>query len=247
MIALEQELRKRGRLAAAGSLAAGVAHEIRNPLSALELNLKLLRDEVAAQLPNVRPDISDYFEILSAEMQRLNRITTSFLQLSRPDAVSLVRMRILDPIARILRLLEPEANEKRIEIISSFPNPEIEILGDATKLEQVCLNIMINAMQSMQNGGTIFVATRLRAEEDTDWVELRITDQGIGVAPENVDRLFDPYFTTRSDGTGLGLAIADRIVADHGGTITVESSPGTGTMMVVRLPVAPPPSVRSSR
>lgn len=246
MIALEQELRKRDRLAAAGSLAAGVAHEIRNPLSALDLNLKLLRDEVA-QLPNVRPDISDYFEILSAEMQRLNRITTSFLQLSRPDAVSRVRLHILDPIARILRLLEPEAKEKRIEILTSFPNPEIEVLGDATKLEQVCLNIMINAMQAMPNGGTIFVATRLRAEEDADWVELRITDQGVGVAPENMDRLFDPYFTTRSEGTGLGLAIADRIVADHGGTITVETTPGTGTMMVVRLPVAPHASARSSR
>jgi signal transduction histidine kinase len=238
MIALEQELRKRDRLAAAGSLAAGVAHEIRNPLSALELNLRLLHDEVA-QLPNVRLDVNDYFEILFVETQRLNRITTSFLQLSRPDAMSRVRLLLEGPIIRILRLLEPEAKEKRIEFETSFADPGMEILGDATKLEQVCLNILINAMQAMPGGGTISVATRLRSEEDADWVDLVIVDQGTGVLPENVDRLFDPYFTTRNDGTGLGLAIADRIVADHGGTITVETAPGKGTTMTLQFPVAP--------
>lgn len=245
MIALEQELRKRDRLAAAGSLAAGVAHEIRNPLSALELNLRLLRDEVA-QLSNARPDINDYFEILFVETQRLNRITTSFLQLSRPDAVSRTRLHIKDPILRILRLLEPEAKEKRIEFRTVFADAETEILGEATKLEQVCLNIVINAMQAMPGGGEISIATRLRREEDANWAELSIADQGTGVLPENLDRLFDPYFTTRNDGTGLGLAIADRIVADHGGTITVESIPQKGTRLIVRLPIAPTVSARNS-
>jgi len=244
IIALEQELRKRDRLAAAGSLAAGVAHEIRNPLSAIELNMRLLRDEVS-HLAVGRPDIDDYFEILSVETQRLNRITTSFLQLSRPDAVSRTKLRVRDPLIRIIRLLEPEAREKRIEFRTEFRD-DIEVLGDATKLEQVCLNILINAMQAMPGGGEIRVTTRLRREEDADWAELVIADQGIGVLPENMDRLFDPYFTTRNDGTGLGLAIADRIVADHGGTITVESAPDSGTRLIVRLPAAPNASARTS-
>jgi signal transduction histidine kinase len=237
IVSLEQELRKRDRLAAAGSLAAGVAHEIRNPLSAIELNLRLLRDEVA-QLSAGRPDIDDYFEILFVETQRLNRITTGFLQLSRPDAVSRTKLRVRDPLLRIVRLLEPEAREKRIQFRTEFKDSNIEILGDPTKLEQVCLNILINAMQAMPDGGEIDITTSLRKEEDVYWVELAVTDQGVGVPKENMDRLFDPYFTTRNDGTGLGLAIADRIVADHGGTIALESSPGNGTRLTVRLATA---------
>jgi signal transduction histidine kinase len=160
--------------------------------------------------------------------------------------MSRTRLHIKDPILRILRLLEPEAKEKRIEFRTVFADAETEILGDVTKLEQVCLNIVINAMQAMPGGGEISIATRLRREEDAEWAELSIADQGTGVLPENLDRLFDPYFTTRSDGTGLGLAIADKIVADHGGNITVDSIPNTGTRMIVRLPVAPTVSARNS-
>jgi signal transduction histidine kinase len=236
IVALEQELRKRDRLAAAGSLAAGVAHEIRNPLSAIELNLGLLRDEAAPALAG-RQDLEEYFEILFVETQRLNRITTNFLQFSRPELIEKSRLGAREPLTRVVKLLQSEAKSRGIEFQMDFHAGGAEVLGDSTKLEQVCLNILINSMQAMPDGGNIRIATRLSKNEGGDWVELVISDQGIGIPPENVDYLFDPYFTTRSDGTGLGLAIAHRIVADHGGTIVVDSVPSAGTTMTVRLPM----------
>jgi len=237
IVALERELRKRDRSAAAGTLAAGVAHEIRNPLSAIELNLRLLRDEVVDILPG-RPGTEEYFEVLFAETQRLNRITSNFLQLSRPEELIKASMPVDAPIQHVLRLIESEANAKGISFSLDLQADSTEILGDATKLEQVCLNLLINSMQAMPEGGVIHVSSRLPAGEGGRLVDIVIADQGVGIPQENIPRLFDPYFTTRPDGNGLGLAIADRIVANHGGRILVDSTPGAGTVMTVRLPVA---------
>ena len=246
IVALEQQLRKRDRLIAAGTLAAGVAHEIRNPLSAIELNLRLLRDEVASLLPGW-PDTEEYFDVLFAETQRLNRITSSFLQLSRPEELIKVTLPIHAPVRRVLRLIELEAKAKNISFSLDLKANGVEVLGDATKLEQVCLNLLINSMQAMPNGGVIRVSSNLGRSETGGFVDLVVEDQGIGVSPENIPRLFDPYFSTRTDGTGLGLAIADRIVTNHGGTILVESALGAGTSMTVRLPIAERTSVGDER
>jgi PAS domain S-box-containing protein len=237
LVRMEQELRKRDRLAAAGSLAAGIAHEIRNPLSALELNLRLLRDELR-QPASSREEIEGYFDVLFAETRRLNRITSNFLQLSRPAPLVKSRLPVQRPVRQVARLLETEAQEKNVRIELDLGGEEIPVLGEETKLEQVCLNILINAIQAMPQGGVARVTVRRRMGEDGDWAEIAFADTGVGIPPENIPRLFDPYFTTRSDGTGLGLAIADRIVADHGGSILVASSPGQGATLTVRLPVA---------
>jgi signal transduction histidine kinase len=237
LVAMESELRKRDRLAAAGTLAAGVAHEIRNPLSALELNLRLLRDDVMS-LCTTGGDIEGYFEILFAETRRLNRITSNFLQLSRPEPLARVRVAVHDPVMQVARLVNREAQEKNISLVLDLAGGDPEVLGDATKIEQVCLNILINAMQAMPAGGVIRVASAIHWSDGRNFVNLAFEDQGIGISPENLPRLFDPYFTTRSDGTGLGLAIADRIVTDHGGKILVESTVGVGTVVMVCLPVA---------
>ena len=237
LVAMENELRKRDRLAAAGTLAAGVAHEIRNPLSALELNLRLLRDEVTS-IGTAGGDIEEYFEILFAETRRLNRITSSFLQLSRPEPLARVRVAFHHPVMQVARLVSREAQEKNISLVFDLASGDPEVLGDSTKLEQVCLNILINAMQAMPTGGVITVASTLNWCDGRRFINLAFADQGVGISPENLPRLFDPYFTTRSDGMGLGLAIADRIVTDHGGKIFVESTVGVGTVMTVCLPVA---------
>jgi len=237
LVAMESELRKRDRLAAAGTLAAGVAHEIRNPLSALELNLRLLRDEVTS-VCTAEGDIEEYFEILFAETRRLNRITSSFLQLSRSEPLARVRVAFHKPIMQVARLVYREAQEKNISLVFDLASGDPEVLGDSTKLEQVCLNILINAMQAMPTGGVIHVASALYWSDGRKYINLAFADQGVGISPENLPRLFDPYFTTRTDGTGLGLAIADRIVTDHGGKILVESTVGVGTVMTVCLPVA---------
>ena len=246
IVALEQELRKRDRLLAAGTLAAGVAHEIRNPLSAIELNLRLLRDEVASFLPS-RLDTEEYFDVLFAEAQRLNRITSSFLQLSRPEELIKVPIPIHAPLQRVLRLIESEAKAKNISFSLDLQAAAAQVLGDATKLEQVCLNLLINSMQAMPKGGVIRISSSVGRSENGGFVDLVVEDQGVGVPPENIPRLFDPYFTTRTDGTGLGLAIADRIITNHGGTILVESAPGEGTSMTVRLPSAEVSAVADGR
>jgi signal transduction histidine kinase len=241
IVELEKELRKKERLATAGTLAAGVAHEIRNPLSAIELNLRLLQDEVSSTSP-ANPDVEEYLEVLFAETCRLNRITSSFLQLSRPEPITKVRLPMQQPIRRVVRLLESEAAAKGVSLSLDLPTADAEILGDATKLEQVCLNMLINSMQAMPHGGVIRVSCTVTKSETGDYVDMVIADQGMGVPKENMQRLFDPYFTTRPDGTGLGLAIADRIVSDHGGTILVDSIAGEGTKMTVRLPRAGTPA-----
>lgn len=246
MVALEQELRKRDRLAAAGSLAAGVAHEIRNPLSAIDLNLQLLKGEVAPAVAG-RKDVEEYFEILFVEIARLNRITDSFLQLSRPDYLKKARMQLRDPILNVVRLLEPEARAKRVRFHMDSPGVKPAVLGDATKLEQVWLNILLNAIQAMPEGGDVRISEELQTNESGPWIAVTVEDQGIGIQPEHLDRLFDPYFTTRKDGTGLGLAIADRIVAEHGGTIAVDSMPGLGTKLIVRIPAASRAALRRVR
>jgi signal transduction histidine kinase len=237
LVAMESELRKRDRLAAAGTLAAGVAHEIRNPLSALELNLRLLRDDVTS-LCTTGGDIQGYFEILFAETRRLNRITSNFLQLSRAEPLARVRVAVHQAVTQVARLVNREAQEKNISLVLDLADCDPEVLGDSTKLEQVCLNILINAMQAMPTGGVIHVASAINWSDGREVVNLSFADQGVGISPKNLPRLFDPYFTTRSDGTGLGLAIADRIVTDHGGKIVVESTVGVGTVMTVCLPVA---------
>ena len=231
------ELRKRDRLAAVGTLAAGVAHEIRNPLSALELNLRLLRDE-SASLGTASGDIEGYFEILFAETRRLNRITSNFLQLSRPEPLARVPVAVHQAVSQVARLVNREAQEKGISLILDLAGGDPQVLGNCTKIEQVCLNILINAMQAMPTGGVIHVGSGISSSDGCKFVDLSFADQGIGIPPENLPRLFDPYFTTRPDGTGLGLAIADRIVTDHGGKILVDSTPGMGTVVTVCLPLA---------
>jgi two-component system sensor histidine kinase HydH len=237
LVAMENELRKRDRLAAAGTLAAGVAHEIRNPLSALELNLRLLRDEVASPHPNGE-DIEGYFEILVAETGRLGRITSNFLQLSRPEPLAKSRFSVHQPVLQVVRLLEREDQEKKISFALDLASDDLIVLGDTTKLEQVCLNILINAMQAMPDGGVIRIGSAISSSDGHRFVSLSFADQGLGIPSENLSRLFDPYFTTRADGTGLGLAIADRIVTDHGGKILVNSTVGAGTTVTVFLPLA---------
>lgn len=239
MVAMERELRRKDRLAAAGTLAAGVAHEVRNPLSAIELNLRLLKDEVGAAGLNAA-DIDEYFDVLFAETQRLNRITSSFLQLSRPESLQKSRLALQDPARRVLRLLESEAQSRKITFEVSMPSEELQVLGDETKLEQVCLNLLINSMQAMPDGGTIRVSASRVWVDGQCFIDLAIKDEGAGIPADIMPRLFDPYFTTRPGGTGLGLAVADRIVTDHGGSILASSDLGLGTTMTVRIPAAAP-------
>jgi PAS domain S-box-containing protein len=236
LLAVEKQLRRLDRLAATATLAAGVAHEVRNPLTAIDLNLRLLREEVAARW-NPAADLNDYFDILSEETARLNRITEEFLAFSRPGSSVRRPMAVVDVLQRIARLLEVEAKEKRVALRLALPPVLPAVSGDSERLEQVFLNLLVNAIEAMPDGGEIRVSADPIVFNGSAFVELAITDQGPGVSEEQLSRLFDPYFTTKPTGTGLGLAIAHRIVADHEGDITLENSAAGGLTVRVRLPV----------
>jgi signal transduction histidine kinase len=236
MLAVERQLRRLDRLAATATLAAGVAHEVRNPLTAIDLNLRLLREEVATRL-NGAVELSDYFDILSEETGRLNRITEEFLAFSRPGPAARRPLLVGDVLQRVARLLDVEAKEKRVSLKLSVSPDLPTVSADPERLEQVFLNLLVNAVEAMPNGGEIQASVAPTEFNDSQFVEVTISDQGSGVSREQLPRLFDPYFTTKPTGTGLGLAIVHRIVADHEGDVSLENNPAGGLTVRVRLPV----------
>jgi PAS domain S-box-containing protein len=235
ILAIEKQLRRLDVLAATETLAAGVAHEVRNPLTAIDLNLRLLRDEVAARLPGAA-DLKDYFDILTEETARLNRITEEFLAFARPGSAVHTALDVTDVVNRVVRLLEVEARERHIAFrVASAPDLA-QICGDPERLEQVFLNILVNATEAMPRGGEIGITAANALASGRSLVEVTITDDGPGVSKDHLPRLFDPYFTTKPAGTGIGLSIVHRIVADHDGDITIENGAAGGLSVRIRLP-----------
>lgn len=225
---LRREVERSQRLAAVGSLAAGVAHEIRNPLSSLKGFATYFRQRYGDV-----PDDAKMADIMIQEVDRLNRVITELLEFSRPmllkktetDAVALVRQ-VLDTIGGQVR-------KKGITVRADLPSGLPAFLIDPDRLTQVLLNLFLNAMAAMERGGVLSVDLSLQEDRT-----LRITvgDSGTGIRREDLGRVFDPYFTTKTSGTGLGLAIVHRIVEAHGGEIRLESEPGRGATFTVLLP-----------
>lgn len=239
LVRMEQRFRQLDRQAVTETMAAGVAHEVRNPLSAISLYLRLLKEEVLPEGRNPQA-IQEYLEILDAETRRLNRITEEFLTVSRP--AHLVRRKFLvgEVIDRVQRLLQAEAAEKSVSLRVARPSPTLEVFGDPERLEQVFLNVLVNALEATTGKGEIDIWAKAVDLEEAGLVEIGVRDDGVGIAPECLPRLFDPYFTTKANGTGLGLAIAHRMISDHGGEIRIESEPGAGTTVRITLPMEAP-------
>jgi PAS domain S-box-containing protein len=239
---LEQQLRRSDKLAALGTLAAGVAHEVKNPLHALSLNLHLLEKEVAGAASG-SAEVREYFAILRSEVQRIHRIVENFLRFSKPSIPEVKPLDLHALLERVLSLVAFEAADHGVTIETAFdPAPEL-VPGDEGQLSQVFLNLGINALQAMPSGGSLVVTTKL----DRGWAEVAVKDSGEGIEAEVIPHVFDPYFTTRPRGVGLGLAISHRIVEGHHGTIEVESEVGKGTTFAVRLPLAGGAAERKDR
>lgn len=225
--ALERALARVERDADIGRMAAGVAHEIRNPLSSIKGLALLLRgrlDNDALAAENL--------DVLVAEVERLNRSIGELLDFARPGHLETTRVAVDALAARGVALLRSDAQASTVEISESYRCRNVFITADEDKVLQVILNLGINAIQAMPEGGRLAVATTC----DERTVTIAIEDSGPGMAPEVVEKVFDPYFTTKPEGTGLGLSMSKKIVEDHGGTITVDSSPGTGTRIAIHLP-----------
>jgi len=232
---LEAQLRRSDKLAALGTLSAGVAHEVKNPLHALGLNLHLLQAELAAGAPDGSA-VGGYLDILRSELQRLHRIVENFLRFAKPSVPEIKPVDLVALVERVLGLVGFEAANDGVRIETHLDPDLPSIPGDEGQLSQVVLNVMMNALQAMPDGGAITVTTR----RDGDWAEVTVTDTGPGIAEAILPHVFDPYFTTRPSGVGLGLAIAHRIVQGHHGSLDVESHVGSGTTMIIRLPLGGP-------
>ncbi len=231
---LEKRAADAEALSAMGALALNLAHEIRNPLNAAVLQLHLL-DRGVDKLECDR-DTKDALKkraaIVGDEIGRLSRLLTEFLELARPRALGREPVHVARLVADVLDLYRETADARGIAIIRDLAADGTTLLGDAEKLKQVVLNLVVNAMEAMKQGGTLSV----RVASEADRVEISVSDTGSGIPPEAIEHVFDPFFTTKEAGTGLGLSIVRKIVDQHGGEIRIETEPGRGAHVRVAIP-----------
>jgi two-component system, NtrC family, nitrogen regulation sensor histidine kinase GlnL len=238
---LEEDLKRADRLVMMGTLAAGLAHEIRNPLGGIKGAAQLLRRSIDAQ-----SSLREYTDIMVREVDRVNQLIEQLLDLSRPPQLILAPVNIHEILDDVLLLEGQAVAGKEISIKKNFDPSLPPIRGDRAQLTQVFLNLVKNAFQAMEQAGTLTITTRLetdfhiRGQGTTRnrfiWVD--VADEGAGINEEDLPHIFSPYFTTKNGGTGLGLALCYRIIKEHGGLIRVESLEGKGTNFKVSLMVA---------
>jgi signal transduction histidine kinase len=250
------------KLAALGRLSAGVAHEVKNPLNAMMIHLELLRQQVAP--PPVRPssvsgrpragrgepvdpgatavvetsmdrgEAMQHVDVIAHEIRRLDEVVQGFLKFTRPEDLRLQPLVIKALLGEIVPIVQPEADRARVQLIVDCEGAP-DVNGDPGMLRQAFLNLALNACQAMPNGGTL----RIRCESTRGRrVAVVFSDTGVGIAPANLQRIFDLYFTTKEKGSGIGLSMVYRTVQMHDGEIEVQSTPGAGTTFRLLLPQA---------
>ena len=252
--AREEQWRRRDRLASLGELSAGVAHEIRNPLTGIGTSAQILRRRLESGDTRAQ-----FVDLILEESARLERIVEGLLQFARPAAPQLQRQSVLPALDKALTLVHELAVRQDVLLHVERAADVPAIFVDHDQLLQVTLNVLMNALQALAKGGEIRVSVKparkraaarsaigRRADDRLepqgempllDVVEIRVQDNGPGIPAADLARVFDPFYTTRAQGTGLGLSICQSIIREHGGTITIESVVGQGTAVIIDLPV----------
>jgi signal transduction histidine kinase len=220
----EKLLLRKERLASMGQLAAGVAHEIKNPLNAINLTIEHLGDKLSSRDKNLKK----YIQTIQNEIARLDGIVDNFLNFIRSENLNKTETDVSKMIGEVLRLLESEIQTSNIEVNFNDTNV-FKYALDVERFKTVFLNIILNAIHAMPNGGELHI--QAEAKEKL----IRISDTGKGIPPENLDKIFDLFYTTKSKGTGLGLPTAFKIVKEHGGEMEIESEVGKGTNVFIKL------------
>ena len=224
------------KLAALGRLTSGLTHEVKNPLNAMRIHLELLRARLAQSGQLAPPEIAENIDVIAHEIQRLDRVVQGFLRFVRPQDLRLAPVDVNTLLSDVARLARPEAARVGVEIVLDPGRGLPRVTADAGLIAQAGANLVSNAIQAMPDGGTLVIASR---RASPNGVEIRVTDQGIGIAPENIDKIFRLYYTTKAGGSGIGLAMVYRIVQMHDGRVDVESQVGKGTTVTLTLPAAP--------
>jgi two-component system NtrC family sensor kinase len=227
-----QQIMKSERLATLGQLAAGVAHEINNPLGAILMYSHLSLEEMEAEDPRRKN-----LEKVAAEATRCKNIVRGLLDFARQSEPNVEEADANEILRRTLSVLQNQAQFQNITITTTFCTSLPKAMMDSGQMQQVFTNIILNAAEAIDGQGEVSIATRIA--EGGRFIEIEFTDTGCGISRENLDKIFDPFFTTKEvgSGTGLGLAVSYGIIARHRGTIEVKSSPGKGTTFIVRLPL----------
>ena len=259
MYLLEEEKRRLDRLASLGEMAASVAHEVRNPLASIKTSMQMLMDDVKNRAPAGDTDallagewMEDSIEVVLKEVERLDSIVRDLLLFARPRHLHFVECHLIALSERVLRLVEAQCVEAGVVVHRVYHDiPPVYV--DMSQMEQVFINLLLNALQAMPEGGILTLSCQLARREDDalsetaaapgeeqQWIEFAISDTGVGIAPEQLERIFQPFFTTKAHGIGLGLPISRRLVEDHQGQLLVESQQGYGSTFTIRLPLKTP-------
>jgi signal transduction histidine kinase len=227
----ERRARRAERLAELGTLTGGLAHEIKNPLSTIQLNLQLLEEDLTADMP-VPPRAVNRLATVRAETTRLREILDGFMRYAGRIQLERKPTDLNELLGELVDFLHPQAQLQRVQLrLRPSPKPIVAWV-DARLLKQALLNLMLNALQAMPGGGDLI----LQVSQITRGAKIDVIDTGTGIPPDALDQVFNAYFTTKKGGTGLGLAMARRIVVEHGGDLSVQSEVGKGSAFTITLP-----------
>jgi signal transduction histidine kinase len=227
-------INRASRLSAIGTLAAGIAHEIRNPLVSIQTFFQLAPERL-----NDEEFMTSFLGLAENEVQRIGNLVSELLTFAKSPSAAVRELDINEIVERVVTLLAPQASAGRIALCSKLGSGLPGILGDSDQLMQVFLNLSLNALQATREGGKVNIETRVTSRDGERYCEVSVVDSGAGIAPEIRDSIFDPFFTTKDKGSGLGLAICHQIVLECGGFMSVESTEGKGSNFTVSLPVLP--------
>lgn len=226
----ESRLRRSEKLSVVGELAAGIAHEIRNPLTTLKGFVQMMKQD--------NPQ-AYYMDLLFGELQRIELITNELLSLAKPQAVKLKAVNAVQLVQNIIEILTPQAVLNNIQIFTFYQGHSYYLLCEENQLKQAMINIMKNAIEAMPQGGSIHVTMQ---DTGGKYLEITIKDEGCGIPEELLPRLGEPFYTLKEKGTGLGLMISQKIIKEHNGQLTIQSKVGEGTMIDIQLPLIEEPS-----
>jgi signal transduction histidine kinase len=240
MIKLQECLRRSETMAALGSLVAGVAHEVRNPLFSISATVDALKTDFAGQV-----EFDAHAQLLHSQVARLSRLMEDLLDYGKPPVLRLAEVGLKDVVRRAVLGCEVLARESRVTVEEEMPAGLPAVRLDADRIEQVIENLIANAIQQSQPGSTVRVAARLVGQGPELVVQFTVEDEGPGLPDVNAVRVFEPFFSRRSGGTGLGLSIVQRIVEAHGGQVTGANRPTGGAVFTVTLPSTGPREPRN--